>query len=137
LANIRSCEAPHYAVFSKPPVTSSLFGPHILLSTLQKLHNLATISVSKHAREVYRCHEFTGNLKELHRILHTREQTHPMNAEQEHGTDYTNGSSDFLDTEELVMITSLVSQLTYILKTVTSCIIVSGGPEKLFHHVLS
>jgi hypothetical protein len=31
-------EAPHYAVFSKPPVTSSLFYPNILLSTLKNLH---------------------------------------------------------------------------------------------------
>jgi hypothetical protein len=34
MARSTSYEAPHYSVSSKSPVTSSLFGPNILLSTL-------------------------------------------------------------------------------------------------------
>jgi hypothetical protein len=34
LAKGTNYEAPHYEVFLQPPVTSSLFGPNILLSNL-------------------------------------------------------------------------------------------------------
>jgi hypothetical protein len=49
LVKCTSYEAPHYAVFLQPPVTSSLFGSNILLSTL--FSNTLSLCSSLNARD--------------------------------------------------------------------------------------
>jgi hypothetical protein len=76
-----SYEAPHYAVLLQPPVTSSLFGPSILLSTLfsntlslcsslnvrnQVLHPYRTIGKGKNYFVV---HKHSVNLYVLHTFI--------------------------------------------------------------------